>query len=122
MIECGGNIVNVASQAGLRGYACLSAYSAAKGGVVMLTRALAVELAPKGVRVNCVCPGAVVTNIAETMDHGDEIDPVASAALMQRNPVMSQPEEVAHGILFLASPEASSATGVILPIDGGSCA
>lgn len=122
LVESKGNIVNVASQAGLRGYSHLSAYAAAKGGLVMLTRALAVELAPRGVRVNCVCPGAVLTNIADSMDAGGAFDPVVAEAMMQRNPKISPPEDVARAIVFLASGEASSATGAVLPVDGGSTA
>lgn len=122
LVSSQGNIVNVASQAGLRGYSHLSAYSAAKGGVVLLTRSLAVELAPRGVRVNCVCPGAVLTNIAESMDLSGAFDPKVAESMQQRNPRLSQPLEVARGIVFLASEDASSATGAIFPIDGGSTA
>lgn len=117
-----GNIVNVASQAGLRGYSHLSAYAAAKGGLVMLTRALAVELAPRNVRVNCVCPGAVLTNIADSMDVGASFDPQVAETMMQRNPKISPPEDVARAIAFLASDDASSATGAVLAVDGGSTA
>jgi meso-butanediol dehydrogenase/(S,S)-butanediol dehydrogenase/diacetyl reductase len=122
LVESHGNIVNVASQAGLRGYSHLSAYAAAKGGLVMLTRALAVELAPRDVRVNCVCPGAVLTNIAESIDAGTALDPQVTLAMMQLNPKISPPEDVARAIVFLASDDARSATGTVLPIDGGSTA
>ena len=122
LAESGGNIVNVASQSGLKGLSHLSAYSAAKGGLVMLTRALAVELAPRNVRVNCVCPGAVLTGIAETMDVGEAFDQEAAAAMMQRNPTISPPEDIARAIVFLASPDAASATGAVLPVDGGATA
>lgn len=122
LVESGGNIVNVASQAGLKGFSHLSAYSAAKGGLVMLTRSLAVELAPRKVRVNCVCPGAVLTGIAESMDVGEVFDQQAAAAMMQRNPPISPPEDIARAIVFLASDEAASTTGAILPVDGGATA
>lgn len=122
LVENGGNIVNVASQSGLKGFSHLSAYSAAKGGLVMLTRSLAVELAPKNVRVNCVCPGAVLTNIAESMDVGAAFDEQAAAAMMQRNPPISPPEDIARAIVFLASDEAGSTTGAVLPVDGGATA
>lgn len=122
LAESHGNIVNVASQAGLRGYSHLSAYAAAKGGLVMLTRALAVELAPRNVRVNCVCPGAVLTNIAESIDAGEALDQQVTLAMMQRNPKISPPEDIARAIVFLASDDARSATGAVLPIDGGSTA
>ena len=122
LVESRGNIVNVASQAGLRGYSHLSAYAASKGGLVMLTRALAVELAPQNVRVNCVCPGAVLTNIGDSIGAGGTLDPEVAAAMMQRNPKISPPEDVARAIVFLASHDASSATGAVLPVDGGSTA
>ena len=122
LIETRGNVVNIASQAALQGYSHLSAYSASKGGVIALTRAMAVELAPQGIRVNCVCPGSVATNIADSIEWPDEIDPEVTAVMMQRNPPMSQPEEVAYGIAFVASDQASSMTGAVIPIDGGSTA
>jgi 2-hydroxycyclohexanecarboxyl-CoA dehydrogenase len=122
LVESRGNIVNVASQAGLRGYSHLSAYAAAKGGLVMLTRALAVELAPREVRVNCVCPGAVLTNIADSIEAGGALDPQVTVAMLQRHPKISPPEDVARAIVFLASSDAGSATGAVFPVDGGSTA
>ena len=121
LVDSEGNIVNVASQAGLQGYSHMAAYSASKGGLVMLTRSLAVELAPRKVRVNCVCPGAVITNIAESMGEVS-FDEDVTASMVQRYPNISPPEDVARGIVFLASDDARSATGSILPIDGGSTA
>ena len=122
LVKSGGNIVNVASQAGLKGYSHLSAYSASKGGLVLLTRSLAVELAPQGVRVNCVCPGAVLTNIHESMDAGVSFPEELTSAMVQRHPAMSPPEDVANAIVFLASDRASSATGSVFAVDGGSTA
>lgn len=117
-----GNIVNVASQAGLKGYSHLSAYAASKGGLVMLTRALSVELAPRQVRVNCVCPGAVMTNIADNMEVDTDLDPQVTMAMLQRFPQLSPPEDIARAIAFFASDDAASATGAVLPVDGGSTA
>jgi NAD(P)-dependent dehydrogenase (short-subunit alcohol dehydrogenase family) len=119
----GGNIVNVASDAGLIGYPNGSAYSAAKGGVVNLTRAMAVELACR-VRVNCVCPGNVETDMilnaaAASGDAQSYLERARSRAPWKR---MAQPADVAGAILYLASDEARSTTGAALVVDGGGTA
>ena len=119
----GGNIVNVASDAGLVGYPNGCAYSAAKGGVVNLTRAMAVELA-RDVRVNCVCPGNVETDMilnaaAASGDPERYLEKARARAHTQR---MVLPMEVAAAILYLASREAASTTGTALAIDGGGTA
>ena len=119
-----GNIVNIASDAGLKGLKHDTVYCASKGGVVNMTRSMALELAPK-VRVNCVCPGYVDTDMVRR----DYLDKAADPELaeqeanayapMQR---MAQPDEVANAIIFLASDESSYVTGSALQIDGGSTA
>jgi len=117
-----GVIVNTASVAGLRGFATFDTYCAAKGGVVQLTKALAVEFAKMGVRVNCVCPGIIDTAM---LDRGVDDRGLDKAAFVQlageAHPMgrIGRPEEVAAAILFLASDEASFITGVALPVDGG---
>ncbi len=116
-----GNIVNISSDAGLVGSQTLVAYCASKGGVVNLSRAMAVELAPL-VRVNCVCPGYVDTDMVrrDGIDKAD--DPAAEEqALIDFAPLkrIATPEEIAAVILFLASHEARFMTGAALPIDGG---
>jgi NAD(P)-dependent dehydrogenase (short-subunit alcohol dehydrogenase family) len=116
-----GNIVNISSDAGLVGSQTLVAYCASKGGVVNMTRAMAVELAPL-VRVNCVCPGYVDTDMVrrDGIDKAD--DPAAEEqALIDFAPLkrIATPEEIAAVILFLASHEARFMTGAALPIDGG---
>jgi NAD(P)-dependent dehydrogenase (short-subunit alcohol dehydrogenase family) len=118
-----GNIVNVASDAGLIGYPLGAAYSAAKGGVVNLTRAMAVELASR-VRVNCVCPGNVETDmLLEAAEaSGDREAYLARARERAHTKRMITPAEVAAAILYLASSEASSTTGAALPVDGGGVA
>jgi NAD(P)-dependent dehydrogenase (short-subunit alcohol dehydrogenase family) len=118
-----GNIVNVASDAGLIGYPNGAAYSAAKGGVVNLTRALAVELAGS-VRVNCVCPGNVETDmiLQAASASGDPERYLERARARAHIKRMAQPEEVAAAILYLASAEAASTTGAALVVDGGGIA
>ena len=118
----GGAIVNTASDAGLRGIAWLSTYCASKGGVVLLTKSLAVEWAQQGIRVNCVCPGVIQTPILEPFlsQAGTGREEVLKR-MAQMHPLgrVGQPEEVAQAVLFLASEEASFITGVALPVDGG---
>ena len=119
-----GSIVNVASESGLVGSALFSVYCASKGGVVNLTRAMAYELAPN-VRVNCVCPGYVDTDMLRRNYIEKSDDPVKAEreareyAPMKR---IASPEEVAASIVYLASEDAGFVTGAALPIDGGSTA
>jgi len=118
LIESGGNIVNIASTAGLVGVAYSAAYCASKGGVVLLTRSLAVEFAHRGIRVNCVCPGGVDTPLtrAFTLPEGAKME------LFQRmrslGPPLAKPEEIAASIAYLASDEARYVNGTALAIDG----
>jgi NAD(P)-dependent dehydrogenase (short-subunit alcohol dehydrogenase family) len=123
--ESGGNIVNVASIAGLMGLAGDSVYCASKGGVVLLTRALSAELAPD-IRINCVCPGYVDTDMVrrDWIDKTDDPvatmrDKVVAIAPMKR---IGDPEEIAGAILYLASDQAGFVTGTALAIDGGATA
>jgi NAD(P)-dependent dehydrogenase (short-subunit alcohol dehydrogenase family) len=117
-----GCIVNVASIAGLKGQPYSVAYSAAKGGLVLFTKSLALELAASGVRVNAVCPSSVLTpmieSVAQTMPEG--VDRRLMARLMPLNDQWwVQPAEVAEAIAYLASDAARSITGTTLVIDGG---
>jgi NAD(P)-dependent dehydrogenase (short-subunit alcohol dehydrogenase family) len=119
-----GNIVNVASDAGLMGNLNSSIYCASKGGVVNLTRAMALELAPD-VRVNCVCPGYVDTDMVRRDWIEKDDDPVElEQKLFNYAPMgrIATPGEIACSILYLASYEARFATGTTLQIDGGSTA
>jgi len=122
--SAGGCIVNVASDAGLMGNPDSSIYCASKGGVVNMTRALALELAPR-VRINCVCPGYVDTDMVRRDWIDQDDDPEAlEQKLRDYAPLkrMATPAEIANGILYLATAEAGFVTGSALQIDGGSTA
>ena len=114
----GGSIVNVASVAGLVGFPGAAPYSAAKHGVVGLTKTAAVEYAPANIRVNAVCPGGVETAMVEEMVGGGA---VTRADLEAAQPVgrIGRPEEIAAAIIWLLSDAASLTTGAALPVDGG---
>jgi NAD(P)-dependent dehydrogenase (short-subunit alcohol dehydrogenase family) len=127
MLERGfGRVVNVASTAGITGYAYVSAYCAAKHGVIGLTRALALETAARNVTVNAVCPGytdtdmvgAAVSNIARKTGKS-EAD--ARTALTSRNPQqrLVRPQEVANAVLWLCLPGAEAITGQAIAVAGG---
>jgi 3-hydroxybutyrate dehydrogenase len=122
----GGRIVNVASTAGLVGYAYVAAYCAAKHGVVGLTRAAALECAKTGVTVNAVCPGYTETDIvgdavANIVAKTGKSESEARAALVARNPQgrMVQPAEVASAVLWLCLPGSASVTGQAIAVAGG---
>jgi NAD(P)-dependent dehydrogenase (short-subunit alcohol dehydrogenase family) len=116
-----GAIVSTASDAGLVGWAGQSAYCASKAGIVGLTRAVAMDAAPYGVRVNCVCPAFTDTPLVEAWVRGQPDPSAARKEVAAAQPVgrMGRPEEIAAAIAFLASDEASFVTGVALPVDGG---
>jgi len=114
----GGAIVNIASIMGLSGGIYPNAsYQASKGGVVNLTRALALEWASQGLRVNAVAPTFVRTALTDAVFS----DPERSAAVMANTPlgVLPEPEDIAAAVLYLASPAARCVTGIVLPVDSG---
>jgi len=115
LVASGGNVVNVASVAGLGGDPGMTIYNAAKGAVVNLTRSLAVELATQGVRVNAVAPSLTTTDATADIPAADV------AEFVRRIPLgrAAEPNEVASVIAFLAGADARFVTGVVLPVDGG---
>lgn len=120
MIERGsGSIINLASVEGLVGMEAISAYNASKGGVVLLTRNLAIDYGRRGIRANCICPGFIDTPMTAMLrDPGlAEVRPRIEAAHMLGR--FGRPEEVAAAALFLASDDASFVTGHALVVDGG---
>jgi meso-butanediol dehydrogenase / (S,S)-butanediol dehydrogenase / diacetyl reductase len=118
LLESGGNIVNIASNSGIQGVPYSAAYSASKGGIVQLTRSLAVEYLKTKLRVNAIAPAGTNTNIAANVSFPDGMDPDL-AARMAGLRGMTEPEEVAALFAFLASDEARSVTGALYAIDNG---
>jgi 3-oxoacyl-[acyl-carrier protein] reductase len=109
----GGSVINIASNYALVGGRDAAAYSASKGAVVALTRAMALDHAPDAVRVNCVCPGTVDTPMIG--------EPRVTESRLARHPIgrIGQPRDVALACVYLASDEAAWVTGAVFPIDGG---
>ena len=113
----GGSIVNTASMRSFSGAAITPAYSASKGGVMQLTKSLAIAYADDGIRVNAIAPGWVATALTQPLRD----NPAANQAVLERTPMKrwAEPADMAGPVLFLCSPAAAFVTGVILPVDGG---
>ena len=110
-----GAIVNVSSMWGQVGASCEAAYSAAKAGVIGLTKALAKEMGPSGIRVNCVCPGVIDTDMNGGLSPAD-LEALAADTPLER---IGRPEEIARAVAYLASDDAAFITGQILGVNGG---
>jgi dihydroanticapsin dehydrogenase len=116
-----GVVVNTASQLGIVARENLAAYSATKAGVILLTKAMALEHAKDGIRVNCVCPGAVETQMTDRILRNGRDPKKGRKMLIGNHPIgrLGRPEEIAQAVLFLASERSSFVTGAALVVDGG---
>lgn len=116
----GGSIINTSSVTGVVGVRNRAAYSTSKGGIVILTKNLALDYARFGIRVNCVCPGFVRTPLMDGLVQ----DPERLRKIIELHPLgrLGTPEDVANAVVFLASEESSWITGHALVVDGGFCA
>ncbi len=113
-----GSIINISSMAAQYGIPKVIAYSAAKTGIEGMTRAMATELSPLGIRINCVAPGFIKTDMsAKALD----ADPERKHKVLSRTPmtVMGEPDDVAEAVFFLSSAAAKYITGIVMPVDGG---
>ncbi|MBN1107891.1 MAG: SDR family oxidoreductase [Bacteroidales bacterium] len=116
--QCGGAVLNISSMAAIYGIPYVIAYTASKSAIEGMTRAMAVELAEMGIRVNCIAPGFIRTNMSSV---ALDKDAARKQKVLSRTPLgrLGKPAEVANAAYFLVSDEASFITGVILPVDGG---
>ncbi|WP_428232011.1 SDR family NAD(P)-dependent oxidoreductase [Flavobacterium sp.] len=114
----GGSIVNISSMASQYGIPKVIAYSASKGAIESMTRAMAVELAPFGVRINCIAPGFIKTKMSSTaLDN----DPERKNKVLSRTPMgfLGEPSDIADAVYYFALNESKYTTGTVLPVDGG---
>ena len=120
----GGSIINIGSGWGLKGGPKAAAYCASKGGVVNLTRAMAIDHGRQGIRVNCVCPGDIDTPLlrSEAAQLGVNLDEFLKEAADRPINRVGRPEDIANAVLYLASDLSSWVTGAIIVVDGGGLA
>lgn len=119
MLEKGsGSIINISSMASQYGIPKVIAYTASKAAIEGMTKAMAVELSPRGIRINCIAPGFIATDMSAKALHSD---PERMQKVMSRTPLgyLGDPADIANAALYLANGEANYVTGVILPVDGG---
>jgi NAD(P)-dependent dehydrogenase (short-subunit alcohol dehydrogenase family) len=117
-IHGGGSIVNISSMASQYGIPKVIAYTASKGAIEAMTRAMAVELAPMGIRVNCVAPGFIKTKMsAKALDS----DPERKNKVLSRTPmgILGEPSDIGDAVFYFATSESKYVTGTVLPVDGG---
>jgi meso-butanediol dehydrogenase / (S,S)-butanediol dehydrogenase / diacetyl reductase len=124
LLETRGNIVNMASAAGLMGIAYTAAYCAAKAGVVSLTKSLAIEYAAAGIRINAVAPGGINTPMLTANPTPPGIDMALISRLFAKlqGGALGEPEDIASAVAYLASEEAHFVTGIVFSVDGGQTA
>lgn len=124
IVRNGGVVINIASDAAILPMKNQVAYNTSKSGIIGLTRSTAVDFASKNIRANCICPGATETPMVTTFLNTKEIPEEARHMLEMIRPLkrIGKPEEIAYGILYLASDESTYTTGAILSIDGGGTA
>ena len=113
-----GSIINISSMASQYGLPKVIAYSASKGAIESMTRAMAAELSPKGIRINCIAPGFIATDMSAKALNNDK---ERKDRVLARTPmgILGSPSDIGDAALFLASPSSSFITGVVLPVDGG---
>jgi NAD(P)-dependent dehydrogenase (short-subunit alcohol dehydrogenase family) len=113
-----GSIINISSMASQYGIPKVIAYTASKSAIEGMTRAMAVELSPKGIRVNCIAPGFIATEMSARALDGDK---ERKNKVLSRTPMggLGQPADIADAVLFLASDAAKYITGIVMPVDGG---
>jgi NAD(P)-dependent dehydrogenase (short-subunit alcohol dehydrogenase family) len=112
-----GKIVNTASIAGIIGYENLSSYCASKGGIIAMTRALALEFAPKKINVNCICPGAIKTGMTKMIEENETM--LKQTLMVIPVGRIGDPIDIANAALYLASDESDYVTGTSIVVDGG---
>ena len=118
LLETGGTIVNIASNSGIQGVPYSAAYSASKGGIIQLTRSLAVEFLKTTLRVNAIAPAGTNTNIAASANFPSDMDPELSGRMAGLRG-LAEPGDVAALFAYLASDEARAVTGAVYTIDNG---
>ncbi len=119
MLKAGkGNIINISSMASQYGIPKVIAYTASKSAIEGMTRAMAVELSPQGIRVNCIAPGFIATDMSEKALNGDA---ERKQKVLSRTPLgrLGEPSDIGDTALFLASDSARFITGIVIPVDGG---